>query len=69
MLQEDPPKDDILEEASGKTGRHHWNEEPRLKAGATSGKQDNTSQGLREDCRPGDHKANSWDFHLTAENE
>jgi hypothetical protein len=54
---------------SGETGRHQWKKEPRLEIGATSGKQESTQQDLQEDCRAEDRKANSEDFHYTAENK
>jgi hypothetical protein len=36
---------------------------------AMSGEGENIQQDFQEDCRAGDHKANSWDFYYTVENE
>jgi hypothetical protein len=43
--------------------------EARPKRALTSRKQENTQQDLQADHRAGGHKANSWDFHQTVENE
>jgi hypothetical protein len=61
MLQEEPLKDGRSGRASGETGRHRLNKEPRLKTGATSGEQENTRQDLQKDRRVEGRKANSQD--------
>jgi hypothetical protein len=43
--------------------------EAMLKRTITSGKLENTQQDFQADRRAGDHKANTRDFHYTAENE
>jgi hypothetical protein len=62
MLEEGPRKTDVQEEMLGKTGKNHWNKEPRFKTAIISGKQNNTQQDLQEDHRAGDNKANSQDL-------
>jgi hypothetical protein len=82
-LYQEARKEDIQDKTLGRTGRHQWNMELRIKTAATSekeynqqwhqrmeqetgaksGKQDNTQEDFQEDCRAGDRKANSRDFH------
>jgi hypothetical protein len=59
---------DIQEETLGKTRRHQWNKEPRLKTAITSGKQ-NTQQDFQEYRRAGDRELNSWVFCQNVENK
>jgi hypothetical protein len=60
---------DVREETSGATGIQQRHKEPSPKRAITSGKQENTQQDVQADRRAGDHKANSLDFHQTAENQ
>jgi uncharacterized cupin superfamily protein len=50
-------------------GMQQRQKELRHERAIMSGKQENTQQDLQEDRRAGGCKANSRDFHYTAENE
>jgi hypothetical protein len=60
---------DIHEETSGATGMQQRHKEPRSRRAIISRKQDNTEQGLQEDCRAGGRVEISRNFHYTAKHE
>jgi hypothetical protein len=59
MLQEEPRQD----RRSGETGLQQRHKEPRPKRAITSGKREKTQQDVQSECRTGDRKENSLDFH------
>jgi hypothetical protein len=60
---------DIQEQTPGKTGRHQWNKDPRLKAATISQEGQNIQQDLEEDPRAGDGKENGQNFYQDSKNE
>jgi hypothetical protein len=53
-----PEKMNVREETSGKTGRHQWTKEPRLK-GTTMSEGEDIWQDLQEGSHAGDCEAKS----------
>jgi hypothetical protein len=61
-LCQEARKDRCSGRDSGKTRRHEWNKEPRLKGAIVSKEREDIWHNLWENHRSGDCEANSWVF-------